>query len=322
MAENSKGETVLLTPAWRGDWWRVATLRLSLEHFGLADAPHALVVHTEDIEQFEPLAKDGVALLSTAEVLPPDIERSRRAFVQRTAGMSRHAVRWRRSLNKRFGWFSSVRYAGWQTQQLTKLAAPLHLGAGRALVLDADTLLSAPLQLEDCVEKGQTVQIRSMQPLRQDVIGLAHRWALTAHRQLGLEFNPNAVGNSRVGTPFILDSDVLAEMLHTLGRDTWAHRLLNLRPGEWSEFAFYNCFARHCTNIPLATQDNNPAWRTVVVPWNTGNQRAEQAVRDAFNCPDTRFLTIQSDARNYARADGQQWFDLISSLLDGDAKAS
>lgn len=291
----------LLTPTWRGDFDHFRLLRRSLTRFGLGDAEHHVVVQTEDRELFAPLVSGGMRLHTTADILPPEVEAGRIECLRRSRHDNRHMARLRRSLNKRFGWYNWIRHYGWQIQQITKLQAPAVLDADIFVVLDSDLILCKPLRLEEFAPNGKALLMECPMKLRRHGPGLEHRWAETAHHLLGQPFDDTQEINTRVGTPFVFDRQVVLALHQELEQRhhlPWHQTLLRQKPASWSEFALYNCLATAYVGQRIQSGFGHGRLRGTVVHSNQADSRNFERVRQALSLPHVSFIVFQSEARN------------------------
>lgn len=120
----------LVTPTFAGDLARAELLVESLERSG-TQLPLVLVVHTEDAPLFRRLQNRLVTVLTTADVLPPALERRRRSG-------------YRRRDPRRYVTGRPVH--GWATQQVVKLRAASVLGVDVVGCVDSDVVLLRPLE--------------------------------------------------------------------------------------------------------------------------------------------------------------------------------
>lgn len=119
-----------MTPSYAADLARAELLVESHERSG-TQLPLALVVHTEDAPLFRRLQNRLVTVLTTADVLPPALERRRRSS-------------YRRRDPRRYVTGRPVH--GWATQQVVKLRAASVLGVDIVACVDSDIVLLRPLE--------------------------------------------------------------------------------------------------------------------------------------------------------------------------------
>lgn len=121
----------LLTPTFGRDLERFALLRESMDRGGV-DLPHVAVVHTEDVAAFRAIKHNHrLTVRTTAEVLPPELERRRvaRGYPRRDP---RH-------------WIRPRPLHGWMSQQYVKILGPSVCETDSVVVLDSDELFVRPV---------------------------------------------------------------------------------------------------------------------------------------------------------------------------------
>jgi hypothetical protein len=125
-----------LTVSYAADLERFALLRHSLRLFS-PDIPHLVYVDSEDVPLFTRRFGDerGIDIRPTLEVLPPEVEASRRLWRS-----------WRGRLLDRLCWRLHLHrsYSGWKLQQVVKLEAARRAPAEAIVFLDSDVFLCAP----------------------------------------------------------------------------------------------------------------------------------------------------------------------------------
>ena len=147
-------DIAFVTPTWRGDLERFQLLRESMAAMGLGAVPHYAVVQTEDLALFRQGAA-GPIYLSTAEVLPSEVEQRRRRHLDRTPNRRLQVLK--RSAYKRFGWFADANYYGWHTQQLVKLAVARQFPQRVLITLDSDVIFTQPVPASAYAADGRVV---------------------------------------------------------------------------------------------------------------------------------------------------------------------
>lgn len=287
-----------MTPTWGPDLGHFRWLRRSLEKAGFADVPHVVVVQTEDRHLFQPLAKDGVQLRSTADVLPAEVERGR----VREAGWARRGrfvTKMRGSLHKRLNWFPSVCYSGWQVQQITKLQFAAEGGYDVSVVLDSDLLIARPFDLQLFVPDGRTAVFESIS-LTPD--NKAWKWHETASRLLKQPVTPDRPANGYWAPPFVFDRITvqgLQRWLEAEYRRPWHDVLLDQPLARWSEGCTYTMFARAYGDAGRLSFAANPYLRGLYSVEHRLNP--EQTLGEALSDPQVYFMIIQSDRREQQR---------------------
>lgn len=293
-AAYARHDVVFVTPSWRGDFERFQLLRASLGAAGLGGVPHYAVVQTEDLPLFRQGAPE-VRYLSTAEVLPEEVEVRRVRFIRTTP--NRRMQLFKRSLYKRLGWFPDANFYGWHTQQLVKLGLGRHLPHAVLVSIDSDVIVTRPVPADEFVrgddvalfEQRETLQ----RPLRRP------GWYGQACRLLDRPW-PHRAGEDTfnyVTHPFAFRAQVLRELLDWLEQRyqrPWWQTMLSQPLGGWSEFMTYGAFVRlHQDSRGTFTAVANQACRWLETPEQRAN--AAQVIRAIFDDPEVYYLVIQAD---------------------------
>lgn len=305
-------DIAFVTPTWRGDFARFQMLRTSMEAMGLHQVPHYVIVQTEDLPQFQRGAP-GPHYLSTAEVLPPQVECRRQRFLRQTP--SRRLQVLKRSVYRRFGWFPDANYYGWHTQQLAKLAAARHLPHRVLISLDSDMIFTQPVPAEAYVDGHRVVLYEEPQVITRRLSRPG--WYGHACTLFGLPW-PREVGATFVNYvthPFVFDGATLRQMLDAIearhGMEWW--RALLAQPlGRWSEFMTYGVYVRQVLRSKsIWIEPANQACRWL----ETAEQRAhaQSFIREAFDDPSVRYLAIQADHHGHFRVEAYEAY--VRSIL-------
>ena len=284
-----------ITPTWRGDLERFALLRESLLAFGHGGVPHYAIVNTEDHELLTSRRLPGVIPVTTADILPGDLEQRREPPIQSPFG--RRWQRFRRSLHKRSGWFGASRYYGWQIQQLIKLAAPVLLPHEVFVCFDSDIVVTGAFSLTEFVPEGKIalyearIEVTPEQKL--------DRWYLNACRLLDqpLPRGPGDFAYNYVSMPFVFERQTTAALQAWLERRygrPWFESVAAQELGAWSEFMTYGVFVRQHLKMagwsPVAANGRN-LW----LDTEEQRQRAPDLIREVFENPDIDYLVLQAD---------------------------
>lgn len=309
---------LLLTVTWSADRPHFALLRESLKRSALADCPHLVIVQDEDLPLFETFRQPGVTLRSSADVLPALVERRRFRARRQQARWGRRATTVAGSLARRFGWPRWVRYTGWHTQQLCKLAAAGGSDAGTVVALDSDLIVTPHARVEDFLpsQSGRVICYEDWQP-EQTLSRKVRHWQATARRLLAL---PPPQGGSRdvyYDTPFILDVPALQSLLDWLeqhhGRPWW-ETLIDCPPRQWSEFGLYRAWLRHRFQGEVEWIDRSRAGYL----YDAGD--VEQLARQLRELVDTRrchYVTIHSQSNGRQDWHPDDYADQVRAVLTG-----
>ena len=239
----------LLTVTWSADWRHFELLRHSLGLSRLADVPHEVVVQTEDLNQFREFAQGSVQLRSSADVLPPAVETRRLEARHWQARLGRRSTIIAGSLARRIGWPDWVRYTGWHTQQLCKLAAVAASDEETVVVLDSDLIASPWACPSDFAPSNgsDTLCYQRWVPDNKLMTKNAN-WQRSAHRLLDLPMPSHGPFDVYYDTPFIMHPGAVRELfdwLESTYHCPWWQALLSQPPRQWSEFGTYRLFLRH-----------------------------------------------------------------------------
>lgn len=282
----------LLTPTYHRDHAHFTILRESLDAAG-CDWPHWVVVQTEDLPLFK--RRDWgrqVRLIATADVLPPAVEAARR----RVAGYPHVWAKFRRSLNKRYGWFADASRDGWNVQQLIKLEMASRTEARCWVTLDSDVVVTGQVRETDFL-RGEAIALHS-QPAG-DHIAFQQKWNLEARALLGL--GPQAEEHNTIAHPFSFSAETTRALLRALEARhglPWQEVLGAMRANSLSEFLLYGLFAREVWQMQgLFEMPANARTHWIHKadrPEQERGPEAEQAIRNAFADPAIDYLVIQS----------------------------
>lgn len=244
---------ILLTVTWAADRTHFSLLHHSLKLSAFQSVPHHVVVQHEDLALFSGFADARTRLHSSREILPPQVEARRndaRAWQHR---LGRGATRLAGSLARQAGWPDWVRYTGWHTQQLTKLAFVAASEVDTVVVMDSDLVITPHACAGDFLQPGQIVCYRDERPV-ETLRGKVLHWQQTACRLFGdpLLFGPSYDGY--YDTPFVLHAPSVRAMLAWLEERysrPWWLTLVGQPPRRWSEFGVYKHFLRHHQARPV-----------------------------------------------------------------------
>jgi hypothetical protein len=248
-----KPEMVFLTVTWAADRTHFSLLHHSLQLSALRTVPHHVVVQHEDLELFRSFADERTQLHSSAEILPSDVELKRnkaRAWQRR---LGRSATRLAGSLARHVGWPDWVRYTGWHTQQLTKLAFVAASDVDTVVVMDSDVIVTPHASAADFIEPGKIVCYRHERPA-QALRGKVLHWQQTASRLLDDPFSVGASFDGYYDTPFVMHAPSVRALLAWLEQryaQPWWLTLVQQPPRHWSEFGIYKQFLRHHQEQPV-----------------------------------------------------------------------
>lgn len=289
-----------MTPTWGPDLGHFRWLRRSLEKAGLAEVPHVVVAQTEDRALFKPLARDGMRLLASADVLPADLE-ERRLLARRRARFGRTLTKFTASLYKRFGWCDWIRYSGWQLQQISKLQVAAEHGYDVVVVLDSDLLIIRSFDLSLFATGGRVTVFEALGITPQSP-GLGWKWHTTASHLLKQPVRPDRPANGYWAPPFVFDRVTVQAMqrwIETEYAQPWYQVLLKQPLFGWSEGATYTMFARAYGDSSRLVFRGNPHLRGLFSLEHRADP--DKCISDALGDPEAFFMFIQSDRREQGR---------------------
>ncbi len=243
----------LLTVTWSADQPHFELLRDSLARSPLAECPHRVVVQDEDLSRFAG-HRETVTLRSSAEVLPETVERRRRRARRWQQWLGRRGTTVAGSLARRLGRPAWVRYTGWHTQQLCKLAVAAASEADTVVVLDSDVVVSPHAGAADFVHPGGAVVCYQHWLDSSQVSRKVRHWQETVHRLLDRPLPADGYFDCYFDTPFVFHAPAVRQMLAWLEdrhRQPWWQVLLAQPPRQWSEFGLYRAFLRHHYDGPV-----------------------------------------------------------------------
>ena len=222
------GRRALVTPSHGEDAERLAFLRESLLDAGV-DAPHVVIVPPEDLRAFARVPKEGLELVTTADVLPRAIERRRR----------RGRARWQRALflNK-----PSLAPSGWWAQQLVKLAVGDVLNLDAWLCVDSDVFCIRDNGVLDVIASGN----EELHEFVDFPVGPSIR-SFHARSVAFLGLDAGGVDGRRtyVGQAVPLVSGVVARLTAHIERRSGRPWMSAMLAGEATEYTTYGLFSRH-----------------------------------------------------------------------------
>lgn len=241
-----KPDMVLLTVTWSADRSHFALLHHSLGLSALRSIPHHVVVQHEDLPLFHEFADVRTHLHSSQDILPADVEARRQIARGWQRRLGRGATRLAGSLARHLRWPNWVRYTGWHTQQLTKLAFVAASDVDTVVVMDSDVIVTPHAGFADFVRPGYIVCYQDERPVTS-LRGKVLHWQQTACR---LFEDPVRIGTTYDGyydTPFVMHAPTVRAMLAWLENRyarPWWLTLAQQPPRRWSEFGLYKQFLR------------------------------------------------------------------------------
>lgn len=304
-----------LTVTWAGDRIPFALLKKSMAMSGFAGQKHDVVVHAEDIPQFNFVSDSHIRLLSTAEILPADVEQQRSTALAWHGRIGRRGTKLAGSITRYTGWPRWVRYTGWHTQQLSKLAYVAASQCDTVVILDSDVVITPHAKLEDFLQPERLICYQSKTDIEK-VAGKVKNWQQTAFNLFDQEMPSSGSFDCYYDTPFVMHAPTVRRMLGWLeGRyqKRWWEVLIDLPPRRWSEFGCYKCFLR--TNIDQALID----WRnTDSIGYLYDASDPARLIKDFKNLVERQqchYVTIHSQSSGRQRWSAESYQSLIEDEL-------
>lgn len=307
---------VIITPTWAGDVDHFRVMRKSVEQSPLSAYDHYVVVQDEDMALFEEFrGRTGLHLLSTADVLPPAVERKRKTARNLSERFGRNITRLAGSLRRLLSWPDWPSYTGWHTQQLCKLKLGSELESSTVVVLDSDVVVTKAASCEDFLAPSRLVCFADWLD-RGALRGKVRNWIEASEKLVGASPDQSPV-NVYFDTPFVFDRDTLKKALQLLEEssgESWWNVLLACPPRRWSEFGMYKTYVgSHCA--PERVEWRVPEFSRYI--YNTSD--SEDVVRTVGSMlvdPDVHYITIHSHASGRENWDPKTYLGQVSALLD------
>jgi hypothetical protein len=310
---------ILLTVTWSQDKPHFSLLRESLQRSAFAQIPHHVVVQHEDLELFREFP--GIILHSSADVLPPGVEKRRRAARVWQARIGRRGTVIGGSLARYIGWPRWVRYTGWHTQQLSKLAFVAQSPVDTVVILDSDVIVTPHARAADfiCSEKAvcpeKIVCYQNFRPLEQ-LKGKVRHWQQTAHRLFDTTFPSGDHYDAYYDTPFVMHAPSLRNMCAWLEQhyaQDWWLTLLQQAPRRWSEFGIYKHYLRTLSHTPM---DWRSADLMAYLFDASDTRQLVQSFDQALHQRRAHYITIHSQSSGRQLWTAQDYQEVIRQRLD------
>lgn len=253
MGEAGVPDMMFLTVTWSADRSHFSLLHHSLGLSALAAVPHHVVVQHEDLALFQGFADARTQLHSSADILPDEVEAHRNGARTWQRRLGRGATRLAGSLARHLGHPEWVRYTGWHTQQLTKLAFVAASAVDTVVVMDSDVIVTPHASAEDFLRPGHIVCYRDERPAAS-LRGKVRHWQQTACRLFGDPFTGGVAYDGYYDTPFVMHAPSVRALLAWLEQryaQPWWLTLVQQPPRRWSEFGIYKHFLRHHSSHPV-----------------------------------------------------------------------
>ena len=221
-------QVTLFTPTYAPDLERFRVQRESIERCGI-DLPHVAAVNEEDLPRFRDLPfKRNLTLVSTRDILPPEIERRRRLWGVRRRNPRR--------------WFGGAPLHGWAIQQYLKLASPGVVSTEGIICIDSDTMFVDRVSSGDFYDANGKIHLYET---FDDVDAEMAEWIGRSMRFLNVK--PTRLPVSRfTHSPVVFHRQVVLDMqkhIETIHRKPWIEAIEDF--GMITEYATYGVFAKY-----------------------------------------------------------------------------
>lgn len=307
---------ILITSTWAGDLDHFRVMRRSVEMSPLADLPHYVVVQTEDLPLFAEFSeRHNLRLISTAEILPADVESKRIRARRISQKMGRNVTRIAGSLRRKLSWPSWPSYTGWHTQQLCKLLMASNADCDAAIVLDSDVLVTPNACPEDFIS-NDIMCFGSWQD-RTKLKGKAKNWIEQSEALVHAQSRSDSV-NTYFDTPFVFNTKMLCRMLAYLESRSgklWWQVLLDRPPRRWSEFGVYKAYLTHHSDSPVRWRE--PEFCRYIYDTSDPAQIIS-TVRVMINDPGIHFITIHSQSAGRQTWDAGAYLGALLKIIEGN----
>lgn len=315
MAEADVPNMMFLTVTWAADRSHFSLLHHSLGRSALAAVPHHVVVQHEDLSLFQGFADARTQLHSSAEILPDQVETRRNNARCWQRRLGRGATRLAGSLARHLRHPDWVRYTGWHTQQLTKLAFVAASTVDTVVVMDSDVIVTPHASAADFLRPEHIVCYRDERPAA-DLRGKVLHWQETACRLFDDPFVAAATYDGYYDTPFVLHAPSVRAMLAWLEqryRRPWWLTLVQQPPRRWSEFGLYKHFLRHHPSPPVD-------WRSADIMGYLFDARdithLTQSFADLIQRQQSHCITIHSQSSGRQLWTADTYGEAIRGVLD------
>ncbi|HLK58708.1 MAG TPA: DUF6492 family protein [Chthonomonadaceae bacterium] len=224
----------LVTPTYGPDLERFLLQRESLERCGIT-LPHIAVVQDEDLPLFRKIPfQRNLTLLSTREVLPPQIERRRVAY------------RYRRRHPKR--WFVHKPLHGWYTQQFVKLAVANIVQTEGYVCVDADIFYCDRLVEADFYAADGRLHLYET---TEDLDVEMAEWLAQSMRFLGIEMRQKRPAKY-IHALLPMHTEVVREMIAYIEdrhKGNWAEAMVDHHVTEYMTYGAYARYLHHLKRV-------------------------------------------------------------------------
>ncbi len=270
-------------------------MRDALSRSALAQLPHRIGVHSEDVELFQEFDREPAQIIPTIDIIGKTLDQQRQTAIVRQRRYGRTLTKWMTSTT-RYGWPHWVRAIGWQMQQITKLKLVAQSSADLVLVIDSDVITSRHADPNDFRDEHHSIAYRH--PVDPAALrGKTAKWNHTAHH-LFAEGTSSTPGDDYFDTPFPMSprlTQAMFDYLQTRFDQPWWAVLMQQPPRRWSEFACYRAFLHHHV-APEQIAWRAPDTTRYIYADNPDQNMLAAQVAQALEDPRCAFLTVHSQS--------------------------
>ena len=212
----------IITPSYYRDVEACRLLCETVDAYVTSFTDHYIVVTSEDLPLFRPLAAPHRHVVTEAEILP--------------ARLWSIPIKWK---GRRYRWLPGTRpIYGWHTQQLMKFAMAIAQPNPRVMFVDSDNFFVRPFDL-GAFAGSESVPLQVDRGAVRASVSNHVVWLETAHRLLGLSA-PAFPADDFIGQMIVWDVETTRELLRRIEAQTgeaWWKALVRAR--TISEYMIY-----------------------------------------------------------------------------------
>lgn len=313
-----------MTPTWAGDLAQYRVLMRSLRNSPLAGLTHTTVAQSEDEPALRRVCEPGSLIMTTADLLPKEVEYQRRRALRMHKSLGRHLTRLSGSISRAYGWPRWPRYTGWHIQQICKLAVAARAETDYLIAVDSDVIVTPSANLELLFEDPGIACFSEPKHI-DEFRGKTRNWVLQADHLLNAP-TPDGWHDCFFDTPFLLHTDTVRQLLNWLEQrynSPWWQVLLSQPPRRWSEFATYKRFLQSVVEDQSGETVNWLSTSMMHYIFDASDtEKLFAEINQHLNNPATHFITVhsQSSGRQLWRA--EDFFEDLIQLVESEALIS
>lgn len=248
-----------LTITWAADLAHFSMLRESLQRSALSHIPHHIVVQDEDLHLFRKFEQPGVHLYSSADILPAEVESRRKSALHWQRVFGRRGAKVGGSIVRYAPFPQWVRFTGWHTQQMSKLAFVLNSAVDTVVILDSDVIVTPHANEQDFAHPTKVVCYQHWRE-PDHLKGKVRNWQKTASSLFRHTFDGRKKYDAYYDTPFVMHAPTVRLLRQWLEKEyalPWWQVLVNLPPRRWSEFGIYKHYLRYSAPCDVEWRDSD-----------------------------------------------------------------